>query len=249
MPDKVDLFYKVLKDTDSDDKILRAAEYQYKPQINTIERKAEDLGEEILERIKPKKKSEDNVPTLTIERIENNVKKTVPDATSTAMRPKFPVVKQTSKFFKELDYDVSLDGVEATHQIKDGLSVSSNVDVFDKMVGFNVKKQYNPQVSFSAGAEYEPFHNSGKLKASYNTNYYNVYGNMYLNKDNPGLNAGYSRRINFNSSFSTSVSVFKDDAALYANYNKRFMDNSQLSLGAYASTKYKEIGFTGRIGF
>ena len=36
---------------------------------------------------------------------------------------------------------------------------------------------------------------------------------------------------------------------LGANYNKELQDKSQLSLGAYASTKYKEIGLTGRIGF
>ena len=102
------------------------------------------------------------------------------------MRPSFPVVRQTSRFFKDLKYDVSLDGVEATHQLENGMSLSSNLDVFDKMVGFNFEKEYNTQARFKTGLEYEPFHNSGKLKASYSTRDLNIYGNVYLNKDNPG---------------------------------------------------------------
>lgn len=249
MPDKLDLFYKVLKENDGDDQILDAVQEQYQGEINTVERKAEDIGEMVLKKIIPDKEKPESVPTLTTERIEDNVRRTTPDATATAMRPSFPVIKQTSRFFKDLKYDVSLDGVEATHRLGNCMSLSSNLDVFDKMVGFNFEREYNSQVRFKTGVEYEPFHNSGKLKASYSTRDLNVYGNVYLNKDNPGINAGYSRRINFNSSFSTSVGIFKEDAAIYANYNKQFQDKSQLSVGAYGSTKYKEIGLTARLGF
>lgn len=250
MPEEIDLFCDILKRTNSDDVLLKAAENSYESEIKNVEEKAVDIAEGVLKKLKPIKKNEKHTtPTLIDEKVEDNVRKTTPDATSTAMRPNFPVVEKTSKFFKDLKYDISLDGVEATRNLNNNFSVSTNLDVFDKMVGANIEKKYNDYAKFKAGIEYEPFHNSGKLKAEYSTRMSNLYGNVYLNKDNPGVNAGYNKKINKNTSLSTNVSVFKEDAAFAATYNRVLKDKSELSLGAYGSTKYKEIGVTARIGF
>lgn len=44
-------------------------------------------------------------------------------------------------------------------------------------------------------------------------------------------------------------SLFQSDAAFKAEFDTKLKDNTNLSVGAYGSTKYKEIGVTARIGF
>ena len=39
MPDKLDLFYKVLKENDGDDQILDAVQERYQGEINTVEKR------------------------------------------------------------------------------------------------------------------------------------------------------------------------------------------------------------------
>ena len=144
----------------------------------------------------------------------------------------------------------STNSVEANKEIGNNLKLGTNIDVFDKSIGANLEKTYNNgSVKIKGGIEYEPLDNAAKMSLNYSAPNNSIYGSAYLNKENPGVNAGYYNKINKHSSLGASVSIFKDDAAFNANYKKTFKDNTNLTMGVYGSTRNKEIGVTARIGF
>lgn len=258
MPDKeIEKFVNTLKDTDADRVILRTTEEKYATQITNVTETAQETATMLWDKVRGKKSFNVNktnptnsTPTLLNEQIEANIKEKTPNAVNTVMRPDLPGVQKKSNFFKGVSYDVSLDSVEANKEIGNNLKLGTNIDVFDKSIGANLEKSYNNgSVKIKGDIEYEPLDNAAKMSLNYSAPNNSIYGSAYLNKENPGVNAGYYNKINKHSSLGASVSIFKDDAAFNANYKKTFKDNTNLTMGVYGSTRNKEIGVTARIGF
>lgn len=254
---KLKLFLKAIEDTDSDKVLIKAAESQYSSEIETVKTKAEDLVETAGNKLRGSKGFNEKklnptgtAPTLVTEQIESNIKDRTPNAENTVMRPNLPGVSKNSTFFKGMSYDVSLDEIEATKKLGNGLNVGANIDVFDKSIGAGIEKNYNNgKVQLKGGVEYQPLDKAGKLKMDYTTSQSAISGTVYLNKENSGINANYFNKLSKTSEVGASVSVFQHDTAFRADYKKTFKDKSTLTMGLYGTTKSREIGVSARIGF
>ena len=256
--ERFDVFLDIINNSDSDKVILESAEKEYSKEIKTITKGAEDFAKDAWEKITSRKSFDTRVtnpthstPTFIDQQIESNIKDKKPSAVNAVMRPELPKVEKKSEFFKDVKYYVSLDEVEAKKKLNNNLTLGSSIDIFDKSIGTSLEKQYgNGDIRLKGQVEYRPFDNSCCLNVNYSTPQKNIYGNVDLNKDNPGVNAGYYNRINKRTFLGINAGIYKDDAAFEVNYKKQFInDKSNLTMGFFGSTRYKEIGLRARIGF
>lgn len=258
MPDeKLKTFVKVFTKSDADEALLDAVKTRYSEEISA----AVNLGENLLDKAKTKiegkkslKKSDkpmDNtVPVLQTEEFDTQLRKTKKDAVSTVMRPDVPEYTKKSSLFKSLNYKVRADKVTATKEIGNNTGISGTIDVFDKSAGLGFEKQLkNERTRITGNIEYEPFDNALEANFGYNDSRNNFSGSIYLKEGNPGVSTNFAQTVTPKTSFSVSASLFQSDAAFKAEFDTKLKDNTNLSVGAYGSTKYKEIGVTAKIGF
>ena len=260
--DNFKLFFKVLSDSNGDDVLLDSALETYSPQISVLESKGKDLLETIGEGAKKFfKKDKDAaapdylnptnaVPTTTNEAIEHQLKRKSSNAADVVFRPQAQSVEKNSSFFKDVKYNVSIDEFNAMKKFTPEIDAGATVDYFDKSVGLKYKQTGNGgYTTFKGTLEYEPFDSTVRVTSSYHMPNCSIDGGVYLNKDNPGISAGYSQKINPKSYLRANASLFKSDAAFEVNYNKELKDGSHLSVGGYGSTYYKEAGVRLRWNF
>lgn len=259
MPDnRLKAFVNTIKNTDSDEVILDAVKSEYFAEIGS----AVNLGKDILDKAKNKfhdlKKDskqldnpeEQTTPTFQREQFGNQLQKTERDAVSTVMRPDVPEYNKKSKLFKDLDYSVGADGVTAVKDVNGNTDITASLDIFDKSAGLGFAKQLDGErTKISGSIEYEPLDNAIEGNAGYNDGRNNLTGSIYLKEGNPGISADFAKTINSKTTINVSASVFKSDAAFKAEFDTKLKDNTNLSVGAYGSTKYKEIGVTARMWF
>lgn len=252
--DNFKIFFKVLSHSDGDDMIIDSALDAYSPQISVLETKGKDLLETIgdgAKRLFDKDNAfgpdylnpSNTTPTTTNEAIEHQIKKKSDSAANAVFRPDVPSVEKKSSFFKGVKYDVSVDEFSAMKKISPTVQAGAVVDYFDKSVGLKYKKTTpGGFTTFRGEVEYEPFDSTVQVYTRYDVPMNSVSARLYLNENNPGISAGYSKQINKKSDFSANASWFKSDAAFEANYRTKLKDDSYLSVGAYGSTHYKEAG-------
>ncbi len=259
--DNFKMFFKVLSRTNGDDMIIDSALETYSPQISVLETKGKDLLETIgdgAKKIFHKKDAAapdylnpaNTVPTTTDAAVEHQIKRKSNSAADVVFRPETPSVEKKSSFLKDVKYDVSVDEFNAMKKITPTIEAGTAVDYFDKSVGLQYRQTGNGgYTTFHGKVEYEPFDNSLQVSSSYRMPQHSVDASLYLNKENPGVSAGYSHKVNKDSYLRASASWFKSDAAFEVNYNTKFKDGSHLSVGGYGSTYYKEAGVRLRWNF
>ncbi len=259
--DNFKMFFRVMSDNDGDDMLLDAAVDSYSTEIGILERRGKDILDTLEKGAKKlfnKKKAvapdylnpAGTVPTTTPEAVEHQIKKKGNSAADAVFRPETPSVEKKSSFFKDVKYDVSVDEFSAMKKITPTAEAGTVVDYFDKSIGLKYEnKSPGGYTTFKSELEYEPFDNTLQVSSSYSMPNSSVDGRVYLNKDNPGVSAGYSQRINKNSYLRANVSCFKSDAAFEVSYKSKLKDNSYLSVGAYGSTYHKETGVRLRWNF
>ncbi len=258
MPDDgLKKFINTLTKSDADEDLLESVKGTYSKQISS----AVEFGEDILDRAKTKIQARTqefnslnsenrSVPTLQSEQFENNLEKTNKDAISTVMRPDVPEYSKKSNLFKSLDYKVRADRFTVLKDVGKNTKISAAVDIFDKSAGIGFEKQVkNERTRISGNLEYEPFDNAIEASMNYNDGRNNFSGSIYLKEGNPGISSNFAQTITPKTEFKINASLFSSDAAFKAELDTKLKDNSNLSLGAYGSTKYKEIGVTARLSF
>ena len=259
--DNFKLFFKVMSANDGDDMLLDAAAESYSTELGILERRGQDILE-TLEKGAKKIFNKDKavapdylnpagtVPTTTPEAVEHQIKKKGNTAADVVFRPETPSVEKKSTFFKDVKYDVSIDEFSAMKKITPTAEAGTVVDYFDKSVGLKYQqKSPGGYTTFKGEVEYEPFDNTLQVSSSYTVPQHSIDGRVYLNKENPGVSAGYSQRINKNTYLRANASWFKSDTAFEVSYKSKLKDNSYLSVGAYGSTYHKETGVRLRWNF
>ncbi len=247
-------FIKILSYGDNDKILLNSTKDAFAKEIEVLKNTGENLAEKIkdtAEKIITPGKDKNIIvtaPIQTIDGIENRLMNTETDGAGTVMRPKTPVVEKKSSFFKKLKYDVSLSDISIRRQLKPDLNLYSNIDFFDKITTQNIEKS-GPYTKFSAGVGYAPFNNMVKIDLQYNMPRRFLRSRIYLRKGNPGINAEYAEKLSKDETLNFKGSVFKSDAAFEFEYRKKLDEIRNISIGTYGSTKYKETGVYGRIGF
>ncbi len=252
--DNFKAFFDVLSDKNGDDMLVDAAMKSYSDELSSLEKQGRDVLEVVGDSAKKlfsKKKAvapdylneTNTAPVLTNEAVEHQIKRKTNTAADAVFRPETPSVQKKSTFFKDLKYDVSLDEFDVIKKFSPSFECGTSVDYFDKSVGLKVKNSTNGgRTTFKGAVEYEPFDNTLQMSSRYEMPKSSFDARAYLNKDNPGLSVGYSQQIDKNSCVRANASWFKSDAAFEVDYRSKLKDNSYLSVGAYGSTTYKEVG-------
>lgn len=234
--------YKLARATDSDDVFFNTLEKAYANQIDFLKGLPEDLYVKLTQKKEPKKP--DAVSTLASEQVEDNVRNTTPDAMSTVMRPEFKTTEKAS-LLSDLKYHISLNKVKAEKKLNKDESVYAVTDFFDKSVGLEYEKKQEG-VIWKTGLEYDPFDSSTKLTTNYSYAKRSYKASIYADKDNYGVNLGYSCKATKDSKFVINTSLFKSDSAARLEYRKQMNNGDNIGVGAYWSSKYKEAGVTFR---
>ena len=241
MPDRdqvLRLFKNAMSYRDSKRVVLNSAKQAYSEELDVLQETGENLADRLKATAKRiikgeekeeyyPKTSKGTTPTISQERYENSFMKTDIDAARIVMRPKPPVVKKKSAFFK-----------------------NGNDDFFDKTMTLNFQKVGDGgYTKLSAGAGYNFFKKRIKLDVHYTLPEQFMRGRIYLEKDNPGINAEYIKEMPRDGALSVNAGVFKEDAAFQIEYNTNLDDKMKVIVGAYGTTKYKEAGVYGRVEF
>ncbi len=249
-------FIKVLSYQDNDKILINSAKASFADELEVLKNTGEHLADKVkdaAERIITPAKSSNipkQAPIQTIDGIENRLMNKSPDAAGTVLRPRTPVVDKKSSFFSELKYDISLSDITIKRDLGKGLKFKSNIDFFDKITTQNIEKTgTGGYTRFSAGVGYAPFNKLAKIDLQYSMPQRFIRSRIYLRKENPGINAEYGEQIGKDQTLNFKGSLFKSDAAFEIEYRKKLDDTRNLSIGAYGSSKYKETGIYGRIGF
>lgn len=257
------LFCRVLSRSNGDDLILDNAQSAFSDELSFLEKEGKDFLEVVGERAKnlfssSKEKAfesdylnkTNSMPMLTNESVEHQMKRKSNTAADALFRPELRTVEKKSHFFKDVKYDVSLDKFYTRKKITPTLEGGTVIDYFDKSVGLQFRhNSVSQKTSFKGAVEYEPFDNTLKISGRYREPDSTIDGKFYLNEGNPGVSAGYSKRISDKARWRVGASFFKSDAAFDVDYKIKLNDNSQLSIGAYGSTYYKEAGVRGTWNF
>ena len=252
--DNFKMFFRVMSDNNGDDMLLDAAMDSYSSELSLLERRGQDILETIgdgAKRLFSKKKAAapdylnptGAVPTTSAEQLEHQIKRKSSSAADAVFRPESPSVEKKSTFLKDVTYDVSVARFSAMKEITPTFQAGTVVDYFDKSVGLRCQNSTNGGHTVLKGEiEYEPFDNTVKISSSYNMPKSYIDGRVYLNKDNPGVSAGYTKQISDKACFRANASWFKSDAAFEVSYKAKLKDASYFSVGAYGSTYHNEIG-------
>ena len=259
--DNFKMFLRVLDDNDGDDIMLDAALDSYSTELDILERRGLDILETIgngAKKLFGKKKAvapdylnpAGTVPTTTDEAVEHQLKRKVNTAADVVFRPEVPSVEKKSTFFKDVNYDVSIDKFSAMKKLTPNLEAGTVVDYFDKAIGVQLKKSPDGSYTTLKGSiEYEPFDNTLQIKSSYHMPLNSIEAKVYLNKGNPGAAAEFSKQISKKTYIKANASWFKSDAAFEIDYKTKLKDDSYITIGAYGSTYYKETGMRFRWNF
>lgn len=267
MPDKDDELKKFLKAVsagDTEKALLKSAEQEFSTEykvlketgenlIQTLENKAKDIttSEETLQKETTPPPPNSQIPSLNIERLENNLRSKTVDAGSTVMHPQTPVIEKSSHFFKDVKYDVGLANIEARKEINKLSSISADIDFFDKTATLNYKRNgNNKNTTISAGAGYNPFKQRVKFDVRYTMPNQNIRGKIYLQKDNSGVNVSYGKKISKDHTLNAKAAVFEKDAAFEIELKKK-VKKTDIAIGTGGYTNYpSHIIYTyARIGF
>ena len=263
MPDRdqvMRLFKSAMSYRDSKRVLINSAKKEYAEEIDILQEKGESIADKLKTTAKIIIKGKDDeyypktakgtTPTISQERYENSYMNTNIDATRTVMRPKPPVIEKSSKFFKNVKYDVSISNIVSERQIGHNSILARDVDFFDKTATFSFQKIGDGgYTKISAGAGYNFFKKRVKLDAHYTMPDSFIRGRVYIEKDNPGVNVEYIREMPKDGTLNINGGVFKDDAAFQIEYNAKLDKNTKMVIGAYGTTKYKETGVYGRLEF
>lgn len=264
MPDReqvLRLFKNAMSYRDSKRVVLNSAKQAYSEELDVLQETGENLADRLKATAKRiikgeekeeyyPKTSKGTTPTISQERYENSFMKTDIDAARIVMRPKPPVVKKKSAFFKNVKYDVSVSNIVSERQIGHNSILARDLDFFDKTMTLNFQKVGDGgYTKLSAGAGYNFFKKRIKLDVHYTLPEQFMRGRIYLEKDNPGINAEYIKEMPRDGALSVNAGVFKEDAAFQIEYNTNLDDKMKVIVGAYGTTKYKEAGVYGRVEF
>lgn len=254
------LFKNAMSYNDSRRVLINSAKSEYSDELSMLQEKGEsiadrlkDVARNVLKGEKDEytpKSTKGTTPTISQERYEDNFMNTNIDAQRTVMRPKPPVVEKKSSFFKNVKYDVSVSNIVSKRQIGHNTVLSRDLDFFDKTATLNIQKiGKGDYTKLSAGAGYNFFKKRVKIDAHYTMPNHFIRGRIYIEKDNPGVNAEYIKQMPKDGSLCINGAVFKEDAAFQVEYKTPLDKNTKMVIGAYGTTKYKETGFYGRLEF
>ena len=254
------LFKNAISYRDSKKVLINSAKKEYAAEIDVLQEKGENIADKLKDAAKSifvgkedeyyPKSTHGTTPTISQERYENSFMNTNIDATRTVMRPDPPVIKKKSAFFKNTKYNVSVSNFVSERQIGENKILARDVDFFDKTATLNFQKVGNGgYTKLSAGAGYNFFKKRVKVDVHYTMPTQFIRGRVYLEKDNPGINAEYIKQMPRDGTLNVSGAVFKEDAAFQVEYNAKLDSDTRMVIGAYGTTKYKETGVYGRLEF
>lgn len=241
--------------------LIDAAKSEYAKELEVLQDKGEDIVDKLKvtakkivkgkDEQKPKKpETEQTAPVLAAERYEKSFMNMNIDAAGSVMRPNAPVIHKKSSFFKNIKYDISVSNIVSSNDIGNNMVFVRDLDFFDKTLTLNLQKTGSTgKTQFSAGAGYNAFKNRLKVDVRYDMPQQYVRGRVYLEKNNPGINAEYVKELPKDGKLNINGGVFKEDAAFQVEYNTKLDKDSRLIIGAYGTTKYKETGVYGRLEF
>lgn len=116
-------------------------------------------------------------------------------------------------------------------------------DYFDQELGLHLTNTgSNTEYTLKGEVGYELSDDCLNVAVSYKDKILALSGKFYLDKGNPGVVAKYTHQIDKNNKINMNAAYFKDDAAFEINLRTQLPDKSKLSIGAYGSTGYKQVG-------
>ena len=250
------LFTRAISRRETQNVLLKSAKSEFSNELNTLQETGENIAETIKKLFKGKKdehmpkSANGTTPTISQERYEDSFMNTNLDAQRSVMRPNAPVIGKKSALFKNVEYEVSVSNIVSKRQVGHNTILARDLDLFDKTATFNIQKLGNGgYTKFSTGAGYNFFKKRVKIDAHYTMPRHFIRGRVYLEKDNPGINAEYIKQMPKDGSLNINGGVFKEDAAFQVEYKTPLDKNTKMVIGAYGTTKYKETGVYGRLEF
>lgn len=261
MPDKEKLknLYETAKKFEGDEILLEnVMESGGNNALRALKRIGLDLLEEVKE-VEPSGKSFDvrhtnptkTVPTLSVERLEESIKASSPNALNTVMKAEHGLGGEyKSKISENVGFKLrDAHELQLYKKIKNDNTVKLYMDpLFDKVLGTSCEKKYSSTSKILYYGEYDLKDKEGNLGVRYTDSSCSFNTSVYLGENN-GVSFSGSKRIDKNTVFKSGASVFSEGAAFKIEYEKVVANKSYISLGAYGSTEKKEIGLIGRLSF
>ena len=257
--EKLKLLYETVQKFEGDEVLLEnVLQNGGNETLKTLEKISLDLLEEV-KKEEPRGKSFDvrhtnptkTVPTTSVERLEESVKASSPNALNTVMKAEHGLGgEHNSKFYDGIGFRVyDAHELQLRKKVRGNKTTTLYVDpVFDKTVGTSYEKKYSSTSKILYYGEYDIKDKEGNLGVRYSDSSCSLRTSVYLG-ENMGVNFSGSKRVDKYSTLKGSASVFEDGAAFKVEYEKSIPNKSYVSLGAYGSTEKKEIGVIGRLSF